>query len=170
MTAQDTRTKYDGYARGDALVTAQWLEEHLGDPALRVVEVDVSPAAYDTGHIEGAVLWNVYSDLKDSSYQLAGQPAIEDLMARSGISPASTVVVYGYAPAMGVWLLKLYGHADVRVLDCARAAWHDEGRPWTSAPAAPVATRYLLPSQDERIRADQRTVEAAIGDDTCHHH
>ena len=166
MTAQDTATKYEGYATADVLVTPQWLQEHLGDPAICVVEVDVSPAAYDAGHIEGAVLWNIYSDLKDSNYQLAGQPAIEGLMARSGISPDSTVVVYGYAPAMGLWLLKLYGHADIRILDCARALWRDEGRPWTSAAASPVATRYLLPSQDQRIRADHRAVEAAIGDQT----
>ena len=120
MTAHDTTTKYAGYARGEVLVTLQWLEEHLRDPALRVVEVDVSPAAYDGGHIDGAVLWNVYSDLKDSSYRLAGQAAVESLLTRSGISPDSTVVLYGYAPAMGLWLLKLYGHADVRILDCAR--------------------------------------------------
>jgi thiosulfate/3-mercaptopyruvate sulfurtransferase len=164
MTGQDTTTTYDRYARDDVLVTPQWLEDHLGDPALRIVEVDVSPAAYDAGHIDGAVLWNIYSDLKDSSYQLTGQSGIEDLFARSGISPDSTVVVYGYGPAMGLWLLKLYGHADVRILDCSRATWQDEGRPWTSAAANPVATRYPLHSQDEQVRADQRTVEAAIGD------
>ncbi len=167
MTAQDMTTKYEGYARGDVLVTPQWLEEHLGDPALRVVEVDVSPGAYDAGHIEGAVLWNIYRDLKDSNYQLVGQPAIEDLMARSGIRPDSTVVVYGYAPAIGLWLLKLYGHADVRILDCASATWQDEGRPWTSAAASPVTTRYLLPGQDDRIRASQRRAEEAIGDKKC---
>ena len=49
MTAQDTTTKYAGYARGEVLVTPRWLEEHLLDPALRVVEVEVSPAAYDGG-------------------------------------------------------------------------------------------------------------------------
>src|SRR5271165_3754089 len=98
MTVQDATTKYDGYAKGEVLVSPEWLERHLGDPALRVVEVDVSPAAYDAGHIEGAVLWNIYSDLKDSNYQLADQPSIESLFARSGISPDSTVVVYGYAP------------------------------------------------------------------------
>ena len=52
---------------------------------------------------------------------------------------------------MGLWLLKLYGHADVRILDCARAAWQDEGRPWTSVASRPVATRYPLP---EPGRAD----------------
>ncbi|MGO9077988.1 MAG: sulfurtransferase [Streptosporangiaceae bacterium] len=167
MTAQDTTTKYEGYERGEVLVTPQWLEEHLHDPALRVVEVDVSRAGYDAGHIEGAVLWNVYSDLKDSSYHLVGEQAVGSLLARSGIRPDSTVVVYGYAPTMGLWLLNLYGHADVRILDCARARWQDEGRPWTSAVASPVATRYPLPGQDTRIRAGQRRVEDAIGDPAC---
>src|SRR5258708_5560123 len=68
---------------------------------------------------------------------------------------------------MGIWLLKLHGHADVRVLDCARGTWQDEGRPWTGATASPVATRYSLSGQDSRIRADHRKVEAAIGDPAC---
>ena len=128
MVAEHSATKYDGYASGETLATAQWLEEHLHDPRVRVVEVDVSPAGYDAGHIDGAVLWNVYGDLKDGSYHLAGTAAIEDLLARSGISPDSTVVMYGYAPAMGLWLMKLYGHADVRLLDCAKRTWQ-RGRP-----------------------------------------
>ncbi len=167
MTAQDTTTKDAGYARSEVLVTPQWLEEHLLDPALRVVEVAVSPAGYDAGHIDGAVLWNVYSDLKDSSYRLAGKAGVESLLTRSGISPDSTVVLYGYAPAMGLWLLKLYGHADVRILDCARGTWQDEGRPWTSAAASPVTARYPLPGQDNRIRASRHRVEDAIGDPAC---
>jgi thiosulfate/3-mercaptopyruvate sulfurtransferase len=110
------------------------------------------------------VLWNVYRDLKDSDYRLAGPAAIEDLVARSGISPDSTVVFYGYAPAMGLWLLRLYGHRDVRLLDCARGMWQDEGRPWTTAVARPAATRYRLPGQDTAIRADYAKVTDAIGD------
>jgi thiosulfate/3-mercaptopyruvate sulfurtransferase len=165
--AEDNATKYEGYARATVLVTPQWLEEHLHDPGVRIVEVDVSPAAYDAGHIDGAVLWNVYSDLKDSSYQLLGKSAIEHLLARSGISPDTTVVLYGYAPAMGLWLMKLYGHAEVRILDCARGTWPDEGRPWTSAAASPVATRYPLAGEDDRIRASHRRVLDAIGDPAC---
>lgn len=164
MVAETSSTKYDGYAEGEVLVTTRWLEERLHEPGLRVVEVDVSAAAYDAGHIDGAVLWNVYSDLKDGSYQLVGKAAIENLLARSGIGPDSTVVLYGYAPAMGLWLMKLYGHADVRILDCARGTWQDEGRPWTNVTATPITSRYPLPGQDERIRADQQTVQDAIGD------
>ena len=80
------------------------------DPHVRVVEVDVSPAAYDDWHIDGAVLWNVYADLKDADYRLVDTAALERLVARSGIGPDSTVVFYGYAPALGLWLMKLYGH------------------------------------------------------------
>jgi thiosulfate/3-mercaptopyruvate sulfurtransferase len=167
MTAETHTSQDAGHARSDALVGPQWLEEHLHDPGLRVVEVDVSPAAYDMGHIDGAVLWSVYSDLKDSNYRLASTAALQNLLARSGIAPDSTVVLYGYAPAMGLWLLKLYGHADVRILDCARGTWHDEGRPWTSTPAAPGGTRYSLPRQDERLRAGRRKVRDAIDDPEC---
>jgi len=167
MITEDNGTKYEAYASSEVLVTPQWLEKHLYDPGLRVVEIDVSPAAYNAGHIDGAVLWNVYSDLKDGDYRLAGDGAIEDLVARSGISPDSTVVFYGYAPAMGLWLLRLFGHRGVRILDCARGTWQDEGRPWTSAAASPAAARYPLPGQDMQIRADHRRVADAIGDPMC---
>jgi thiosulfate/3-mercaptopyruvate sulfurtransferase len=164
MVAEHYATKYDEYSRADILVTPDWLQEHLHDLGLRVVEVDVSPAAYDSGHIDGAVLWNVYRDLKDSAYQLAGRAAIENLLDRSGIRPDSTIVFYGYAPAMGLWLMKLCGHADVRMLDCARATWQQEGRPWTSAPARPDPASYLLPGADDGVRASHQMVAAAIDD------
>jgi thiosulfate/3-mercaptopyruvate sulfurtransferase len=77
------------------------------------------------------------------------------------------VVFYGYAPAMGFWLMKLYGHADVRILDCARGTWQDQGRPWTTNAARPVTSRYLLPDEDDRIRAHHSKVEEAINDPTC---
>ncbi|MEP7022988.1 MAG: sulfurtransferase [Actinomycetota bacterium] len=146
------------------LVQPQWLQEHLQDPGPRVVEVDVSPAAYNEGHIDGAVLWNVYTNLKDSGYHLVGRAALEDLITRSGISPGSTVVCYGYAAAMALWLLKTHGHADVRLLDCARGTWRDEGRPWTATGARQAVTPYQLPAADDRIWASHQEVAAAVAD------
>ena len=66
------------------------------------------------------------------------------------------MVFYGYAPALGFWLMKLYGHADVRILDCSRDTWRGAGHPCSSAPAEPAATDYVLPGPDDRLRADQR--------------
>jgi thiosulfate/3-mercaptopyruvate sulfurtransferase len=150
--------------RADVLVSAGWLEAHLGDPAVRVVEVDVGRLGYDEWHIAGAVLWNVYTDLKDADYRLANAAAVARLLARSGIGPDSTVVCYGYAPTMGFWLMKLYGHADVRILDCSRDAWQASGRARTSSAAEPDAACYALPAEDSRVRADHAAVRDAIGD------
>lgn len=157
----------EAYARTDVLVDTEWLASHLSDPAVRVVEVDVSPAAYSEGHIPGAVLWNVYKDLKDANYNLVDRAAIEGLVQTSGITPASVVVFYGYAPAMGFWLMKLFGHPDACVLNASRATWQREGRPWTTDVEKPPTTHYPLPAEDERIRAQQSMVEQAISQSEC---
>jgi len=152
------------HRRADVLVGPDWLEKHLDDPQVRLVEVDVSATAYNQGHIPGAVLWNVYSDLKDSEYRLLDAAAVEGLLIGAGIDPRSTVVCYGYAPALAFWLMKLYRHADVRMLDCSRRAWTDDERPWTTdAPTPNPTTRYPLAAPNSGIRADYATVRAAIG-------
>lgn len=157
-----------GRAQGAAdnvLVDRQWLHVHLSDPLGRVVvvEVDVSPAAYNDGHIEGAVLWNVYSDLKDADYRTVGADTFHRLVAGSGIDPDSTVVFYGYAPALGFWLMKLYGHRDVRILDSSRDAWRAEGRPWSVVASQPTPGAFTSPGEDAGIRADLAAVRDAIG-------
>ena len=151
-------------AAGDgALVDAAWLEARLHDPAVRVVEVDVSRRAHDEWRIGGAVFWDVYRDLKDAEYRLLDTAAAMRLLARSGITPDDTVVFYGYAPALGFWLMKLYGHRDVRILDCSRDGWQAGGHPVSSEPAEPAAAGYVLGDQDGRLRADQMAVRDAIG-------
>lgn len=165
----------------NALVDQHWLDAHLLDPRVRVIEVDVSAAAYDNWHIDGAVLWNIYSDLKDADYATVSPAALQRLVARSGIEPDSTVVFYGYAPAFGLWLMKLYGHPDVRILDCSRDTWRAGGHPWSSLPARasgaaagssplagtdasePAIGSFRLDHEDPSLRADLSTVRAAIG-------
>jgi len=153
-----------GPGPGDGvLVGPGWLAGHLSDADLRVVEVDVSPAAYNDWHIDDAVLWNIYTDVKDAGYRTVGTAALERLMTRSGIGPDSTVVFYGYAPALGLWLLKLYGHPDVRILDCSRDTWRAGGHPCSTAASEPLAGRYSLGDQDRRLRADRVAVHDAVG-------
>jgi thiosulfate/3-mercaptopyruvate sulfurtransferase len=101
MSMPQTNASTHGLQAGSgALMEPGWLAAHLGDPDLRVVEVDVSPAEYDDWHIDGAVLWNVYQDLKDADYRPVDTGALQRLLARSGIRPQSTVIFYGYAPAL----------------------------------------------------------------------
>jgi thiosulfate/3-mercaptopyruvate sulfurtransferase len=139
------------------------LASHLSDDDVRVVEVDVSPAAYDAWHIDGAVLWNIYQDLKDADYRPVETAAFERLLARSGIRPGSTVVFYGYAPALGLWLMTLHGHAEVRILDCSRDTWRAEGHPWSDVAPDRVGGGYHLGNEDVRVRADRGAVQDAIG-------
>lgn len=165
MTALDTSLRQGPFepAPPHVLVGPDWLEDHLHDPLLRVVEVDVNATAYEQGHIEGAVLWNIYTDLKDSDYRLVDKAAVERLVARSGIAGRSTVVFYGYGAAIGFWLMRLYGHADLRILDCSRAPWEADGRPWNAVASEPVPTAYRLPDADQRLRVQHAQVANAIG-------
>ena len=159
--------------RDGELVDPGWLAGHLHDADLRVVEVDVSPAAYESWHIDGAVLWNVYADLKDVGYHTVDAAALERLVARSGIGPDSTVVFYGYAPVLGLWLMKLYGHPDVRILDCSNDAWRAGGHPWT--PPERTTGQQLQPGRPgSPIRAGRVAVQDAINQpgttwSTCAH-
>ena len=172
MTSTSAGTITDSTSHPDAdrpgttpvLVKAEWLAEHLHDPQLRVVEVDVNTAAYLDGHIEGSVLWNVYSDLKDPEYRTVDVAAITRLVGGSRIDPETTVVFYGYAPAMGLWFLKLLGHADVRILDCSRQSWVASGRPWTDVVPSPGRGNYPVASLHEMIRAEEPTVRDAMHD------
>ncbi|HSR84010.1 MAG TPA: rhodanese-like domain-containing protein [Streptosporangiaceae bacterium] len=161
-TAAKTASRSNAGAAG-VLVGPEWLEDHLADPHVRVVEVDVSATAYQDGHVDGAVLWNVYSDLKDADYHLADDAALERLVARSGIGPDSTVVFYGYAPALAFWLMKLHGHHDARILNCSRDSWQTACRPWSSVASSPAAGSFHLGNPDAGIRADWAAVRDAIG-------
>jgi thiosulfate/3-mercaptopyruvate sulfurtransferase len=164
------KTAADLYATGQApgagnaaLADRHWLRAHLDDPQVRVVEVDVSPTAYDDWHIDGAVLWNIYAELKDADYRTAGPDALQGIVTSSGIDPDSTVVFYGYAPAFGLWLMRLYGHRDVRILDCSRDAWRAEGYPEATAASQPAPGTLMLHGEDPGLRADQAAVRDAIG-------
>ncbi len=163
MTTTDpSATGRAPHTAGNALVDRQWLHTHLNDPLVRVVEVDVSPAAYSEGHIESATLWNTYADLKDADYRTVDASAFQRLITRSGIDPDCTVVFYGYAAAFGFWLTKLYGHRDTRILDCSRETWRAEGRPWTSAVNPLPPGTFRLQGEDAGIRANEATVRHAV--------
>lgn len=147
----------------DSLVSADWLEAHLDDPKVKIIEVDVSPAAHSEGHIPGAVLWNIYTDLKDENYRTRRVDTIAELIRRSGIDNDSTVVFYGYAPALGFWVMQLLGHTDMKILNTGRDGWRDSGRSWTSDSDAPAIGNFRVDEIDAGIRAIDRDVMDTTG-------
>lgn len=121
------------YAHPEVLVDTLWLADHLYDSNLRIVEVEVSPESNKDAHIPDAVLWNIFTDLLSPNLRINLDPsAIEKLLSRSGITPETTVVAYGSEPGIGgwiFWLLKMFGHDNIRVLNGGYQKWLAEGRP-----------------------------------------
>ncbi len=146
-----------------ATVDVGWIVTHVGDPRVRLVEVDVSRAAYEKGHIPGAILWDAYADLRGSAFRPVPPQALQRLLSRSGITPETTIVTYGYAAPLGFWLMKAHGHRDVRMLAGSRDQWTEAGERWTADVPQLEESRYPLPREDVDILASRQAVEAAIG-------
>lgn len=145
------------------LVEPAWIAEHLDDPTVRVVEIDVNRAAYEQGHIPGAVLWNAYVDLRHADYSPIDAAELEQLLSRSGVTAETTVVVYGYGAHLGFWLLRSCGHERVRVLDGARDQWLAAGYGWSvEVPAPPVSPRTPA-AAGSRLGSSRDAVRALVG-------
>ncbi|MEM7714196.1 MAG: sulfurtransferase [Cyanobacteria bacterium P01_A01_bin.68] len=144
------------YAHPEVIVDTQWLSEHLNDDKVRIVEVATNPQAIPNEVIPGAVIWNPFIDLMLPNFTVNLEKAnIEKLLSRSGIANYSTIVVYGELAAVGgwiFWLLKIFGHQDVRVLNGGRNKWVTEKRPLE--PVKPVAnpTQYHAQEPDFNLR------------------
>ena len=116
------------YAHPEVLVDTQWVTEHVTAPKVRVVEVGYDPSDYNSGHIPSAVGWAWSTDFQHPIRKdLPDKEAMEALQVRSGIENDTTVIVYGarrhgYA-TFALWLLKIYGHGDVRVMNGNREKW-----------------------------------------------
>jgi thiosulfate/3-mercaptopyruvate sulfurtransferase len=154
-------------AAAGVLVTTDWVAEHGSDPGVRVVEVDVDTAAYDQGHVPGAAGWNWTTELCDTVVRdIAPKGALEALLGGTGIDNGTTVVLYGdnnnWFAAWAFWQLKIYGHADVRIMDGGRKKWLAEGRELsTDRPSFPAKT-YRAKDPDLSIRAFLPEVQRAV--------
>jgi thiosulfate/3-mercaptopyruvate sulfurtransferase len=149
-------------ALADMFVEPAWLEEHLADPDLRVIEVDVSKAAYNQGHIPGAILWNAYVDLRHPEYSLLDQTEFASLLGRSGLWPSDTIVFHGYGSYLGFWLMRAYGQKRVLMLNGTRQSWQESGRPWTTDAPTPAPSVYELPAAAPAELMSLAAVQTAI--------
>src|SRR3984885_8976690 len=160
------------YKHPETLVSTQWAAEHLNDPKIRLVEVDVDTSAYDQGHIPGAGGWNWKSQLQDNIRRdLIDQKALESLLGHSGISNDATILLYGdnnnWFAAYAFWQLKYYGHKDVRLINGGRKKWVEEKRPLTTEPTKVAATSYRATGPDESIRARKEDVFSTLNKKTA---
>ena len=156
------------YANPEALVEAGWVVDHLNDPGVRLVEIDVDTTSYDQGHIPGAVGWNWQTQLQQGVVRdLLDKAGLEQLLGASGIGNDTTVVLYGdnnnWFAAWAYWQLKYYGHRDVRLLDGGRVKWVADGRPLTTDAPNVAAMTYTAAGPDASIRALRSHVEANLG-------
>lgn len=155
------------YAHPEVLVSADWVEQHLKDSNLRLVEVDVDTSSYNEGHIPGAIAWAWNQQLCDTVQRdILSQAGFEKLMSGSGVSPETIVVLYGdsnnWFAAWAFWQAKIYGHKDIRILNGGRKKWLADGRELvTEIPSYPsVAYRAQLPDLALRVYLPQ--VQSAV--------
>jgi thiosulfate/3-mercaptopyruvate sulfurtransferase len=160
------------YASPDVLVSTDWLEDHLADPDVRVIEVDEDTSAYDKGHIKGAVGWNWTTDLHtDVGRDYRDQGGFAELLSAAGVGSETTVVLYGgnnnWFAAYAYWLLKLRGFDDVKLLDGGRKKWELESRELVQAvPTYGPSDHVLLGDERPDIRALRDEVIGKVGSST----
>jgi thiosulfate/3-mercaptopyruvate sulfurtransferase len=155
------------YKHPEVLVSTDWVAEHGRDANVRLVEVDVDTTAYEQGHVAGAVGWNWQTQLQDGVRRdILDKSQFDELMSRSGITPETTVILYGdnnnWFAAYALWQMKYYRHRDARLMNGGRKKWLAEGRPTTTdAPHVPV-TKYQSLAPDPSVRAFRDDVFAVI--------
>lgn len=142
----------------EPLVSTDWLAENAANPNIRIIEVSVDPGVYEQGHVSGAANVSWHTDLVDNPRRdIISKDQFEALASRLGITPETTVVIYGdnnnWFAAWGAWIFKLYGHDNVKLVDGGRKKWELEKRPLdTSAPAI-QASDYKVSKVNEELRA-----------------
>ena len=140
------------------LVGTDWVAQHLNDAAVRIVEVDVDTKAYGEGHVPNAVGWAWDTQLCDTVRRdIIPKDTFEKLLGESGIGAGTTVILYGdnnnWFAAWAFWQLKVYGHADVRLMNGGRKKWIAEGRELTTDAPKITRTSYKAKEPDYTIRA-----------------
>jgi thiosulfate/3-mercaptopyruvate sulfurtransferase len=155
------------YAK-QVLVEPDWLEQHLGDDAIRIVEVDENPRLYAEAHIPGAIGFDWQRDLQDQvKRDFLGPEEFGRLFGSRGISNEHQIILYGdrnnWFAAYTYWYLKYYGHDNVKLLNGPRERWISDGRPTsTDIPEHAPATFTAQPG-DDAIRARRDEVLGALG-------
>ncbi|CAN5840619.1 sulfurtransferase [soil metagenome] len=155
------------YARPESLVSADWLKQHLSDPNLRIIEVDVDPKQYHAGHIPGAIGLDWAKDLQDPLRRdIPSKAQLEHLLGSRGVNENHDAIIYGdssnWFAAYAFWVMKLYGHKSVRLLNGGRSFWLNSDKlPLTPELPTHPPTEYHAQEPDPALRARVGEVLAA---------
>lgn len=154
------------YAHPDSLVSTDWVAQHHADANVRIVEIDVDTNAYNEGHVPGAYGWSWNTQLCDTLRRdILTKSHFEKLMSDTGISNSTTVILYGdsnnWFAAWALWQMKMYGHADVRIMNGGRKKWLSEGREVSTDVPAASSAKYEATGPDNSLRAFLDQVMAA---------
>jgi thiosulfate/3-mercaptopyruvate sulfurtransferase len=157
------------YAK-DVLVDTDWVQQHLDDDSIRIVEVDENPALYAEAHIPGAIGFDWRKDLQDQvKRDFLGPEDFGSLFGSRGVSNDHTIVLYGdrnnWFAAYTYWYLKYYGHDNVKLMNGPREKWISEGRPTTSDLPSFDSTTFTAQPGDEAIRSYRDDVLTALGEE-----
>ncbi len=153
----------------DVLVEPEWLEQHLDDDSIRIVEVDENPALYQEAHIPGAIGFDWQKDLQDQvKRDFLGPEEFGQLLGSRGIGDDHLVVLYGdrnnWFAAYTYWYLKYYGHDKVKLLNGPRERWISDGHPTTTDVPEHAPATLNARSGDDAIRARRDEVLDALDD------
>jgi thiosulfate/3-mercaptopyruvate sulfurtransferase len=154
--------------RTAVLVDADWVEQHLDDPKVVLVEVDEDTAAYEKNHIRNAVRIDWKQDLQDQVRRdFVSREQFEALLSDRGIANDDTVVLYGgnnnWFAAYAYWYFKLYGHDNVKLLDGGRKKWELDSRELVDDTPKREKTQYKAKDPNNDIRAFRDEVVESIG-------
>ncbi len=157
------------YANPNALVSPEWAQQHLDDPGVRFVEVDVDTEAYSQGHIPGAVGWNWETQLSDRVRRdIVSREELSELLSNSGIGPETHIVLYGdnnnWFAAWAYWQLRLHRVERVSLINGGRAYWLENDLPLVPDVPDYAPTGIEVAEPDFATRAFQRDVADQLGD------
>ncbi|MCO6008395.1 sulfurtransferase [Actinoallomurus purpureus] len=154
-------------SRSDVLVDADWVQAHLDDPGVVLVEVDEDTSAYEKGHIRGAVRIDWKTELQDPVRRdFVDKTGFQNLLSEKGIAGDDLIILYGgnnnWFAAYAYWYFRLYGHQNVKLLDGGRKKWELDSRELVEAVPSRPKTDYVAQEQDLSIRAFRDEVVEAI--------
>jgi thiosulfate/3-mercaptopyruvate sulfurtransferase len=155
-------------AAEDVLVSTQWVADHLNDPNVKLLEVDVDTNAYAESHPQGAVGLNWTSQLQDQLRRdIISRENLEKLLREAGVNQGDTIVLYGdnnnWFAAYAFWVFEMYGIQNVKLMDGGRKKWLDESRPTTADVPTPAPSSITVGEANQSLRAKREVVLSGLG-------